>query len=104
MQQIWALKVEWDVTLARRYGEMENIHARHRDVEGHPHTKEGDTSCGPKMLLAEIKQSYSPLRGRIKPRSTVTRCFSCVRTRPRFETPLMAPLPKQRVKCLVRSQ
>jgi len=54
--------------------------------------------CGPQMLLAEIRQSYWPLRGRIMARSTVTRCVDCVRTKPRFEPPLMAPLPKQRVQ------
>jgi len=37
--------------------------------------------CGPQMLLAEIRQCYWPLRGRIMARSTVTRCINCVRTR-----------------------
>jgi len=54
--------------------------------------------CGPQMLLAEVRQCYWPLRGRIMARSTVTRCINCVRARPRFENPLMAPLPKQRVQ------
>ncbi|CAI6377504.1 unnamed protein product [Macrosiphum euphorbiae] len=54
--------------------------------------------CGPQTLLAEVRQCYWPLRGRIMARSTVTRCINCVRARPRFEPPLMAPLPKQRVQ------
>ncbi|XP_008178571.1 uncharacterized protein LOC103307898 [Acyrthosiphon pisum] len=54
--------------------------------------------CGPQMLLAKVRQCYLPLRGRIMAHSTVTRCINCVRARPRFETPLMAPLLKQRVQ------
>jgi len=54
--------------------------------------------CGPQMLLSEVRQCYWPLKGRIMARSTVIRCINCVRARPRFETPLMAPLPKQRVQ------
>ncbi|XP_060864269.1 uncharacterized protein LOC132940554 [Metopolophium dirhodum] len=54
--------------------------------------------CGPQILLAVVRQCYWPLRGRIMARSTVTRCINCVCAKPRFETPLMAPLPKQRVQ------
>ncbi|XP_060860198.1 uncharacterized protein LOC132937394 [Metopolophium dirhodum] len=54
--------------------------------------------CGAQILLADVRQCYWLLRGRIMAPSTVTRCINCVRARPRFETPLMAHLPKQRVQ------
>ncbi|XP_008184722.1 uncharacterized protein LOC103309875 [Acyrthosiphon pisum] len=60
--------------------------------------------CGPQILLAEVRQCYWPLRGSIMARSTVTRCINCVRVRPRFETPLMAPYQNKECKCLVHLQ
>jgi len=53
--------------------------------------------CGPQALLAEVRQRYWPIRGRSMARYVIKRCVICVRARPRFEYPLMAPLPKQRV-------
>ncbi|XP_060836320.1 uncharacterized protein LOC132918983 [Rhopalosiphum padi] len=53
--------------------------------------------CGPQALLAEVRQRYWPIRGRSMARSVIKRCVICVRARPKFEYPLMAPLPKQRV-------
>jgi len=53
--------------------------------------------CGPQALLAEIRQRYWPIRGRSMARSVTKRCVTCVRARPRFVCPLMAPLPRQRV-------
>lgn len=54
--------------------------------------------CGPQLLLAEVRQYYWPLRGRIIARSTVRHCVDCVRAKPNFHIPIMAPLPKQRVQ------
>ncbi|XP_060861782.1 uncharacterized protein LOC132938783 [Metopolophium dirhodum] len=55
--------------------------------------------CGPQLLLAEIRQRYWPLSGRLLARSTVRRCVKCVRSKPTFQIPIMAPLPKERVQC-----
>lgn len=54
--------------------------------------------CGPQALLAEVRRQYWPLRGRASARSSVLKCVRCVRARPRFTEPIMAPLPKQRVQ------
>ncbi|CAI6373534.1 unnamed protein product [Macrosiphum euphorbiae] len=53
--------------------------------------------CGPQALLAEVRQRYWQIRGRSMARSVTKRCVTCVRARPRFVSPLMAPLPKQRL-------
>ncbi|XP_027839404.2 uncharacterized protein LOC114121329 [Aphis gossypii] len=55
--------------------------------------------CGPQLLLAEIRQLYWPLSGRLLARSTVRNCVKCVRSKPTFQFPIMAPLPKERVQC-----
>jgi len=55
--------------------------------------------CGPQALLANIRRRYWPLRGRIIARSVVKHCVTCIRARPTFQCPLMAPLPKERVIC-----
>lgn len=54
--------------------------------------------CGPQALLAEVRRKYWPLRGRVIARSVVLKCIRCQRAQPRFDAPLMAPLPKQRVQ------
>lgn len=54
--------------------------------------------CGPQALLAAVRQRYWPLRGRVMARSVASRCVTCIRSRPRFENPVMAPLPKNRVQ------
>lgn len=54
--------------------------------------------CGPQSLLAEVRRSYWPLRGRITARSVTTRCVQCIKAKPTFLQPLMAPLPKDRVQ------
>lgn len=55
--------------------------------------------CGPQALLAEVRRQYWPLRGRAVARSSVLKCVTCVRARPRFTEPIMAALPRQRVQC-----
>jgi len=55
--------------------------------------------CGPQALLADMRRRYWPLRGRIIARSVVKHCVTCIRARPSFQCPLMAPLPKERVIC-----
>ncbi|XP_050066298.1 uncharacterized protein LOC126555420 [Aphis gossypii] len=53
--------------------------------------------CGPSALLADIRRQYWPVRGRLIARSVVKRCVDCIRAKPKFQHPLMAPLPKERV-------
>lgn len=55
--------------------------------------------CGPKLLLSEIRNLYWPLKCRLVARSTIFHCVQCTRASPRFNVPLMAPLPQQRVQC-----
>ncbi|XP_060855473.1 uncharacterized protein LOC132933172 [Metopolophium dirhodum] len=50
------------------------------------------------QLLASVRQRYWPLRGRVMVRSVTTRCVTCIRARPTFSPPLMAALPKARVR------
>lgn len=54
--------------------------------------------CGPQALLARVRQYYWPLLGRMTARTTVRKCFKCVRASPRFYAPLMGQLPKDRVQ------
>lgn len=54
--------------------------------------------CGPQSLLAEVRRTYWPLRGRIMARSVTTRCVQCIKAKPTFLQPLMAPLPEDRVQ------
>lgn len=54
---------------------------------------------GPQLLLSEIRTMYWPLKGRLLARSTILHCVQCTRAKPRFQIPLMAPLPQQRVQC-----
>lgn len=49
------------------------------------------------MLLSAMHKAYWPLKGLLA-RSTVLRCIPCVRTNPKFQIPLMGPLPQQRVQ------
>lgn len=55
--------------------------------------------CGPQALLAEVRRMYWPLRGRIMARSVTSRCIQCIKVKPKFFVPLMAPLPRDRVQC-----
>lgn len=54
--------------------------------------------CGPQTLLAELRRRYWPLNRRLTARAVVRKYVKCVRAQPRFEEPLMAPLPKHRVQ------
>jgi len=51
------------------------------------------------LLLSAMRQVYWPLKGHLLARYTVQRCIPCVRAKPKFQIPLMAPLPQQRVQC-----
>ncbi|XP_025192641.1 uncharacterized protein LOC112592702 [Melanaphis sacchari] len=53
--------------------------------------------AGPQALLAHVSHKYWPLRGREIARKTVHHCIQCFRTKPTFSSPLMAPLPRERV-------
>lgn len=53
--------------------------------------------AGPRALLAHIHRTCWPLRGKCIARTTVHKCITCFRSNPKLETPLMAPLPKERV-------
>lgn len=53
--------------------------------------------AGPQALLAHVSQKYWSLRGRETARRTVHHCLQCFRAKPAFSSPLMAPLPRERV-------
>lgn len=54
---------------------------------------------GPQLLLSEVRRLYWPLLGRVTARSVVRRCVKCTRAQPRFNHPMMAALPRDRVQC-----
>ncbi|XP_060871318.1 uncharacterized protein LOC132945561 [Metopolophium dirhodum] len=54
---------------------------------------------GPQTLLSEVRRQYWPLLGRANVRVVVRRCIKCIRACPRFDQPLMAVLPKDRLQC-----
>lgn len=54
--------------------------------------------CGPEALLAEVRRTYWPTRGRAIARSVVRQCIICKRASPTFDQPIMGSLPKQRVQ------
>ncbi|CAI6343037.1 unnamed protein product [Macrosiphum euphorbiae] len=54
--------------------------------------------CGPQALLAEVRRRYWPLMGRRTARTVVRKCVKCIRASPKFTTPLMGQLPKDRVR------
>lgn len=53
---------------------------------------------GPTALLAAVRLRFWPLRGRSSTRSVVLRCIQCTYAKPRFNKPLMALLPKNRIQ------
>lgn len=55
--------------------------------------------CGAQLLLAEIRRTYWPIKGRLMARSVIRRCVICARAKPIFNEPIMAPLPRHRVQC-----
>jgi len=55
--------------------------------------------CGPQSLLAEVRRRFWPLKGRLMARSVTLKCVRCVKSKPTFSQPLMAPLPQARVQC-----
>jgi len=54
---------------------------------------------GPQLLLSEVRRLYWPLLGRVTARSVVRRCVRCTKAHPRFDHPIMAALPRDRVQC-----
>ncbi|XP_060869217.1 uncharacterized protein LOC132944003 [Metopolophium dirhodum] len=54
---------------------------------------------GPQLMLSEVRRLYWPLLGRVTARSVVWHCVKCTKARPRFNHPIMAPLPRDRVQC-----
>lgn len=54
---------------------------------------------GPQLLLSEVRRLYWPLLGRVTARSVVRRCVRCTKAQPRFNHPIMAALPRDRVQC-----
>lgn len=54
--------------------------------------------CGPQALLAEVRRTYWPTRGREIAYSVVRQCVICKRANPTFDQPIMGSLPKQRVQ------
>lgn len=54
---------------------------------------------GPQLLLSEVRRLYWPLLGRVTARSVVWRCVQCTKAQPRFNHPIMAALPRDRVQC-----
>lgn len=52
---------------------------------------------GPQALLSHISINFWIIRGRIIARKTVSKCVQCVRALPKFLSPFMAPLPRERV-------
>lgn len=54
--------------------------------------------CGPQALLAQVRRTYWPTRGRAIARSVVRQCIICKRTRTTFDQPIKGSLPKQRVQ------
>jgi hypothetical protein len=54
--------------------------------------------CGPQLLLAELRRTFWPIRGRVTARIITKKCVICIRANPSFNEPVMAPLPRQRVQ------
>lgn len=53
--------------------------------------------AAPLALLANIRLKFWPLQGRRLTTRVVNRCVECIRAKPKFSTPLMGPLPAERV-------
>lgn len=54
--------------------------------------------CGPTALLAAVKQTFWPIKGKNMARSTVHKCVTCSKAKPKFFKQLMGPLPADRVR------
>lgn len=52
---------------------------------------------GLQVLHSHISSVYWVIRGRIIARKVVNNCVQCFRSTPKFMSPLMAPLPRERV-------
>ena len=53
--------------------------------------------CGPQALLAAVRQTFWPIKGKIMARSTVHNCVQCSKAKPKFFGQLMGSLPADRV-------
>ncbi|XP_037930897.1 uncharacterized protein LOC119665732 [Teleopsis dalmanni] len=54
--------------------------------------------CGPQSLLANIRERYWPIKGKLMARSVVQHCVRCTKAIPRFYEQLMGNLPATRVQ------
>ncbi|XP_037929718.1 uncharacterized protein LOC119664260, partial [Teleopsis dalmanni] len=54
--------------------------------------------CGPQSLLANMRQRYWPIKGKLMARSVVQHCVRCTKVRPRFYEQLMGNLAATRVQ------
>lgn len=53
---------------------------------------------GPQLLLAELRRTFWPIRGRVTARIIMKKCVICTHANSSFNEPVMAPLPRQRVQ------
>ncbi|XP_037930154.1 uncharacterized protein LOC119664855, partial [Teleopsis dalmanni] len=54
--------------------------------------------CGSQSLLANMRQRYWPIKGKLMARSVEQHCVRCTKVRPRFYEQLMCNLPATRVQ------
>jgi len=54
--------------------------------------------CGPQALLANTRQQFWTIKGKQLVLTTVRRCITCCRARPRLLNQIMSPLPTDRVQ------
>lgn len=74
------------------------IHSRHKVTRLlFKYEHERLLHAGPQTLLAQMHRICWPIRGKSLSKTIVHNCVECHRFNPRFQAPLMAPLPKCRV-------
>jgi len=54
--------------------------------------------CGPQALLANTRQQFWTIKGKQLALTTVRRCITCCRARPKLLNQIMSPLPTDRVQ------
>ncbi|XP_025407152.1 uncharacterized protein LOC112681100 [Sipha flava] len=75
------------------------IHSRHKITRlFFKYEHERLLHVGPQALLAQMHRFCWPIRGKALAKTIVHNCITCYRFSPKLQTPLMAPLPKERVK------
>jgi len=58
---------------------------------------EENKHCGTQSLLAVIRQTFWPIKGKIMARSTVHNCITCSKAKPKLMGQIMGHLPQDRV-------